>query len=250
MFEGGGRLSFNDHKSYGQILSGNEPSILLVEDDRHLNQQLTSLLHDSRYQVTNLDCGAEALNCLKQSNFDLIILDINLPEVDGFGLLNFIRFHSNTPVIMLTAYGAEEHRIRGLRYGADDYISKPCNFTEVSLRIEAILRRTGHNQASSSNRYQEYKELKLDKNELAVTVNESAPITLTPIQFKLLWTLVANHGAVQSKPFLYQVVLERDFSSYDRSLDMHLSRVRKSLVALGMSSERIQTVHGKGYLLR
>ena len=123
MFEGGGRLSFNDHKSYGQILSGNEPSILLVEDDRHLNQQLTSLLQDSRYQVTNLDCGAEALNCLKQSNFDLIILDINLPEVDGFGLLNFIRFHSNTPVIMLTAYGAEEHRIRGLRYGADDYLS-------------------------------------------------------------------------------------------------------------------------------
>ena len=87
-------------------------------------------------------------------------------------------------------------------------------------------------------------------SELTVTVNESAPITLTPIQFKLLWTLVANHGAVQSKPFLYQVVLERDFSSYDRSLDMHLSRVRKSLVALGMSSERIQTVHGKGYLLR
>ncbi|MEF1290477.1 response regulator transcription factor, partial [Vibrio sp. M260118] len=215
------------------------PSILLVEDDPLLNGQLTALLSKQGYQVSNIQCGALALTTLSQQQFDLIILDINLPQVDGFGLLNYIRAHSNTPVIMLTAYGAEEHRIRGLRFGADDYISKPCNFTEVSLRIEAILRRAGMNQNPDSSRYLEHRELKLDRNAHEVTVNGSQKVMLTPIQFKLLWTLVQNYGSVQSKPYLYQMVLERDFSPYDRSLDMHLSRIRKSLVELGMPQDRI-----------
>jgi len=226
------------------------PSILLVEDDLLLNQQLTALLQTHDYQVTNLQCGALALTALSQQKFDLVILDINLPEVDGFGLLNYIRAHSETPVIMLTAFGAEEHRIRGLRYGADDYISKPCNFTEVSLRIEAILRRSGVHSSTNSNRYLTHQELKLDRHEYEVTVDGYKKVTLTPIPFKLLWTLVQNHGSVQSKPYLYQMVLEREFSPYDRSLDMHLSRIRKSLVNLGMPQDRIQTIHGKGYLVR
>ncbi|MFM2588078.1 response regulator transcription factor [Vibrio sp. TBV020] len=250
MLESSTPSAYFEHREVSDESVASNPAILLVEDDPLLNQQLTALLQTQQYQVTNLDCGALALSALSQQQFDLVILDINLPEVDGFGLLNYIRAHSNTPVVMLTAYGAEEHRIRGLRYGADDYISKPCNFTEVSLRIEAILRRSGVNPSANSNRYLEYQELKLDRHEYEVTVEGSSKVTLTPIQFKLLWTLVQNYGSVQSKPYLYQMVLEREFSPYDRSLDMHLSRIRKSLVQLGMPQDRIQTMHGKGYLIR
>ncbi|MDA0148207.1 response regulator transcription factor [Vibrio sp. LaRot3] len=229
-------------------------SILLVEDDPALNHQLSSLLCSQHYQVTSLDCGEKALNVLSDHHFDLVLLDINLPKVDGFEILNVIRGRTKTPVVMLTAYGAEEHRIKGLRYGADDYISKPCNFEEVSLRIEAVLRRT--QQASNvtpSSRYLSHQELTLDRHQHTVTVNNeesSQDVVLTPIQFKLLWTLVQNSGQVQSKPYLYQAVLERDFSPYDRALDMHLSRIRKTLTSLGMSQDRIKTVHGKGYLVK
>lgn len=250
MFESSGSAHLFGQDEISSSSTPHLPSILLVEDDALLNHQLTALLKSHDYQVANLECGAKALEILSEQRFDLIILDINLPEVDGFGLLNYVRAHSDTPVIMLTAYGAEEHRIRGLRYGADDYISKPCNFEEVSLRIEAILRRTGFNPIAASSRFLEHHELKLDRHEYEVTVNGGAKVTLTPIQFKLLWTLVQNFGSVQSKPYLYQMVLEREFSPYDRSLDMHLSRIRKSLVNLGVPQDRIQTIHGKGYLVR
>nr|WP_241210363.1 response regulator transcription factor [Vibrio ichthyoenteri] len=228
-------------------------SILLVEDDINLNHQLTALLQSEHYCVSNVECGAKALTLLKMRQFDLILLDVNIPNIDGFGLLKYVRSHSRTPVIMLTAYGAEEHRIKGLRYGADDYISKPCNFEEVKLRIEAVLRRTQQLAAPTSSRYLSYQELTLDRQTYQVTVtseNHEEPLVFTPIQFKLLWTLIQHKGSVQSKPFLYQAVLEREFSPYDRALDMHLSRVRKQLSALGMAQGRIQTVHGKGYIIK
>ena len=229
-------------------------TILLVEDDPALNHQLSSLLCSQHYHVTSLDCGEKALSVLSHHRFDLVLLDINLPNVDGFEILNAVRARSKTPVIMLTAYGAEEHRIKGLRYGADDYISKPCNFEEVSLRIEAVLRRTqALNHLSSSSRHLSHHEIVLDRQQHTVTVRSDEgeqDVVLTPIQFKLLWTLVQNSGQVQSKPYLYQAVLERDFSPYDRALDMHLSRIRKTLTNLGMSQDRIKTVHGKGYLVK
>ncbi|MEZ9231219.1 response regulator transcription factor [Vibrio amylolyticus] len=228
-------------------------SVLLVEDDTFLNPQLTSLLKTDGHRVTSAYCGNEALSILQQQQFDLAILDIDLPNVDGLSLLHFIREHNDTPVILLTAYAAEEHRIRGLKSGADDYISKPCNFTELSLRVDAILRRTQKQTATSKNVELSSNELTLNKAETSVSVfngSSSERIDLTPIQFKLLWTLVHNRGSIQSKPYLYQTVLEREFSPYDRSLDMHLSRIRKRLVEAGMPSQRIQTIHGKGYLFQ
>lgn len=228
--------------------------ILVVEDDMALNEHLTDLLRNRGYQVSNTACGEQALELLKLESYDLILLDVDLPKVDGFSILNFVHEHSQTPVIMLTAYGAEEHRIRGFKSGADDYISKPCSFTEISLRVEAVLRRTiaePVNQAASH--LLQHQELTLDRFTQTVSVttaDQEHTTELTPTQFKLLWVLVQNAGAVQTKPFLYQTILEREFSQYDRSLDMHLSRVRKKLLSFGMSNERIQTVHGKGYIVK
>ncbi|WP_345894579.1 response regulator transcription factor [Vibrio campbellii] len=229
------------------------PSILLAEDDPDLNLQLTELLKAQCYNVVSMLEGDTALKAFQQQTFDLVILDVNLPNLDGFEVLNVIRSQSQTPVVMLTAYGAEEYRIQGLKCGADDYITKPCNFTEVSLRIEAILRRTQLIQQPNSPTQLSERELLLDKQNHTVNIHrrpEMTPIQLTPIQFKLLWTLVEHREEVLSKPFLYQTVLERQFSQYDRALDMHLSRVRKRLIAEGMSNDRIQTVHGKGYIFK
>ncbi len=237
-----------------------EFEILLVEDDLELNTQLTRLLQAQHYKVCAETCGQKALEQIKTGWFDLIILDVDLPEIDGFCLLQYIREKSTTPVMMLTASGAEEHRIRGLKSGADDYVTKPCSFTEVQLRIEAILRRTAP-QYSPYNRATQNldSQLILDRanhqvqvlNDASSSSEQHAPaIPLTPVQFKLLWTLVQNKGQALSKAYLYQAVLERDYSQYDRSLDMHLSRIRKKLVNHGMDAERIQTLYGKGYLFK
>lgn len=234
-------------------LQATNQSILLVEDDPDLNLQLTGLLKEQKYHVISMFNGNDGVKAFQQQSFDLVILDVNLPNLDGFEVLNVIRSQSQTPVVMLTAYGAEEYRIQGLKCGADDYITKPCNFTEVSLRIEAILRRTQLVKQPNSPSHLNDRELLLDKQTHSVSLHHRpgmGPIQLTPIQFKLLWTLIDHRGEVLSKPFLYQSVLERQFSQYDRALDMHLSRVRKRLIADGMSNDRIQTVHGKGYIFK
>ncbi len=211
------------------------------------------MLESQSYKVSALKDGDAALTAIQNQLFDLIVLDVDLPGVDGFSILSAVRSKTKTPVIMLTAYGAEEHRIRGLRSGADDYVTKPCSFTELSLRIEAVLRRTDPQSHPSQLKTYRYEEIELDRSEHKVVLhlaNRHSTIEMTPIQFQLLWTLATNHGFTQSKPFLYQTVLQREFSPYDRSLDMHMSRVRKRLIAEGLDPLRIQTVHGKGYLLK
>lgn len=247
-------LSFDYSTLSNQANTSKQSRILVVEDDITLNEHLTDLLRNQGYDVFSTACGEQALERLRLESYDLILLDVDLPKVDGFSLLQFVHEHSQTPVIMLTAYGAEEHRIRGFKSGADDYISKPCSFTEISLRVEAVLRRTKAEPAPQTpSHLLNHHELTLDRFAQTVTVNASQQVhttELTPIQFKLLWVLVQNAGAVQTKPFLYQAVLEREFSQYDRSLDMHLSRVRKKLISFGMSNDRIQTVHGKGYIVK
>ncbi len=223
------------------------PRILIVEDDVTLNEQLAELLRSQGFQTDQCHDGQQGLNVALNDRFDLILLDVLLPSLGGFALLNQLRRIRQTPVMMLTACGAEQERIEGFSKGADDYLPKPFNFTELLLRIEALLRRTrgsiekiiGHNELRVD-------DLLLKRREQEV-LYEGQPIVLTPIQFRLLWVLLDSLGETLTKPYLYQVVLERVFSRYDRSLDMHLSRVRKKLVEAGMPAERLVTVHGKGY---
>ena len=135
----------------------------------------------------------------------------------------------------------------GYQQGADDYVPKPFSFTELLLRIEALLRRTlGETDQRADPATLAAGELKLDRHAMTVSF-QGNPVSLTPIQFRLLWILVLHQSEALSKPYLYQVVLEKEFSRYDRSLDMHLSRVRRKLVEAGVAGDRLQTVHGKGY---
>ncbi|MDU0353917.1 response regulator transcription factor [Paraglaciecola aquimarina] len=223
------------------------PRILIIEDDLTLSDQVARLLEEKGFNTKQCLDGQKGLLTALQESFDLILLDLLLPSLNGFSILNQLRQVKNTPVMMITASGAEQERIEGYRKGADDYLPKPFNFTEMMLRIEALLRRS----RIQTERTQQSSQLIVDP----LTLNrrtqqvlfDDKELEFTPLQFKLLWVMLENRHEIMSKAFLYQTVLVRPFSLYDRSLDMHLSRVRKKLVAAGMSPERLVTLHGKGY---
>ncbi|MBE0363347.1 hypothetical protein PULV_a3542 [Pseudoalteromonas ulvae UL12] len=219
-------------------------SILIIEDDLALNEQISALLAHKGFSVHSEHDGLEGLHVAERQFFNLILLDVKLPRLMGYELLAQLRKTQQTPVIMLTAFGAEEHRIKGLSLGADDYLSKPFNIEELLLRIDAILRRTSaplpqaHGNAQS--------DICFNDTQMLAQYRQKH-IELTPIQFNLLKTLVKNNKSPLSKQYLYQHVLKREYSQYDRSLDMHLSRVRKKCVQVGMPAHFITTLHGKGY---
>lgn len=223
--------------------------ILIIEDDITLSDQVARLLEEKGFNIEQAFDGQKGLLTALQQSFDLILLDLLLPSLDGFSILNQLRQVKHTPVMMITASGAEQERIEGYRKGADDYLPKPFNFTEMMLRIEALLRRSrNHQQTEQTNQTTQLNvdELRLNRRKQQVFF-DTEEVELTPIQFKLLWVMLENQREVMSKAFLYQSVLDRPFSRYDRSLDMHISRVRKKLVEAGMSPERLTTLHGKGY---
>ncbi len=221
--------------------------ILIIEDDESLNEQLGNLLRSKGFHTTQHHDGQEGLLAALRGQFDLILLDVLLPTLDGFSVLSRLRKRLLTPVMMLTACGAEAERIEGYSQGADDYLPKPFNFKEMMLRIEALLRRSRVSlQANPTRRELRVAKLLLNRIEQKAWYGEQE-LVFTPIQFRLLWVLVENRNEVLTKPYLYQMVLERGFSYYDRSLDMHLSRVRRKLVDAGLGTECLITVHGKGY---
>lgn len=223
-------------------------NILIIEDDKILNQQLTELLTLKGYQVEQCFDGETGLLKASSQQHHLILLDVMLPARDGFSLLKVLRKSSQTPVIMVTAKDAEQERIQGFSQGADDYVSKPFSTAELLLRIEAILRRSHHQMAESSKQELTVDGLTINIKKQLVSVEDKV-LEFTPIQFKLLWELLLNRGEVLSKAYLYQKVLNKNIGSYDRSLDMHLSRVRRKLNEGNWHGERLQTSHGKGYCL-
>ncbi|ARU54633.1 response regulator receiver-modulated signal transduction transcriptional regulator [Oleiphilus messinensis] len=221
--------------------------LLVIDDDQSLNNQLTTLLRNRSFDVQQQFDGEQGLLCAVQKKFDLILLDAMLPDRDGFSVLHHVRNNSNTPVIMLMNDGTEAERIKGLSIGADDCLPKPFNPEELMLRIDAILRRTGVIQSPVKSQLEIHTNgLKLNKRTQS-TYYSDREITLTPTQFKLLWMLVSNPNEILSKAFLYKTILEREFILYDRSLDMHMSRVRKKLEQAGMPKDRLKTIHGTGY---
>ncbi|WP_025563012.1 response regulator transcription factor [Psychromonas sp. SP041] len=230
-------------------MSTTNARILVIEDDQSLNKQLSEILVGRCFSVVQCFDGESGLEKALSEKFDLILLDVLLPKLDGFSMLKRLRAHRSTPVIIITACGAEEERIKGFNKGADDYLPKPFNIEELMLRIDALLRRTMNTQVPVRKPSELMVDLfSLNKRNQQV-LYDGELVVFTTIEFNLLWTLLDNQGEILSKPYLYQIVLERNFSLYDRSLDMHLSRIRRKLTDNGMLADRIKTVHGKGYCL-
>ncbi len=226
----------------------NTLKLLIVEDDPVLNSHLGELLSEAGYQVDQCQDGEKGLELASCHRYHLILLDIMLPQRDGLSLLRMLRKTQQTPVILITAKGAEEERIRGFSQGADDYVTKPFNSTELLLRIEALLRRSHPVADGTDADLLKFNELEINRKKQSVFIFDRQ-VDMTPIEFKLIWVLALQQGEILSKAYLNQLVLNRPYSNYDRSLDMHLSRIRRKLNSAGWDDTHLQTVHGKGYLL-
>lgn len=210
--------------------------ILIIEDDSKLNQLLYAMLEEQGFLCSSCLDGKQGLEAIRQQAFDLILLDVMLPKINGLQVLSQLRELCETPVILLTALGAEQDRIEGFKTGADDYLTKPFSTEELLLRIEAILRRTTNHS---------------DSNIHSMQIDHSLreKLQLTPVENQIVNVLLDNFEQTLSKPLLYRHALQKSFNQYDRSLDMHISKIRKKLFALDDCKIAVQTVHGKGYRL-
>ncbi|BFM18673.1 response regulator transcription factor [Maricurvus nonylphenolicus] len=218
--------------------------ILVVEDDQTVNGLICQNLETEGYTVTCVFDGENGVSQAVKENYDLILLDVMMPKLDGFEVLSRLREKKQTPVLMLTAKGGEQDRICGFQSGADDYLIKPFNMAELTLRIEAILRRTQTVSQPSVNVVRGAVVLDPLSGEVLI---HSKPIAFTPLEFDLLRSLMEQAGKVVSKAELYQSVLCREYSRYDRTLDMHISKIRKKMSSAGLPINTIRTVRGQGY---
>ncbi|MFI8483284.1 response regulator transcription factor [Pseudomonas sp. NPDC078700] len=220
--------------------------ILAIEDDPVLSVHLQEHLCSRGFQVTLHKDGKAGLAQGLTQPFDLVLLDILLPNLDGLNVLEQLRHHSSVPVILISALGAEQDRIAGFSQGADDYLPKPFTMAELEVRIAAIMRRVAYERGYQKVAAQ-IPSLELSQQQTDVRhQNQWAQLTTT--EFRLLELLIENAGEVLSKAFLYQQVLHRAYSQHDRSLDMHISHVRRKLSAIGYLSGRVETAWGKGYV--
>jgi DNA-binding response OmpR family regulator len=226
------------------------PSILIVDDDRELGQMLTEYLSGEGFQVSVLRDGAEALERLidQPHPADLVILDVMLPSLSGFEVLRRLRRSLSVPVIMLTAHGADVDRIVGLELGADDYLPKPFNPRELVARMRAVLRRFSPRDADTPAHPISIGPLRLDPAIFEVTLSGEA-VRLTGTELRLLEVLMRSAGQVQSRESLTERVLGRRLTPYDRSIDTHVSNLRRKLGLGENGLPEIRSIRGAGYVL-
>jgi two-component system response regulator CpxR len=221
--------------------------VLIIDDDEELCELVSEYLTAEGFETTCVHDGATGLEKASSGDYDLAILDVMLPKMNGFEVLTDLRKSSDMPVLMLTARGDEADRIGGLEIGADDYLSKPFNPRELLARLRAILRRIG-----PDDEHQQPEKISVDDLELSRTsrsvVREGEELGLTSVEFELLNVLLRDAGTVIRKEDLSETVLERRLSPYDRSLDMHISNLRKKLGPRKDGSERIKTIRSVGYI--
>ena len=223
--------------------------LLLVDDDVELTELLSSLLTLEGFDVQTANNGLEALQKLDESH-ELVLLDVMMPKLNGLDTLKEIRKVSNVPVMMLTAKGDDIDRVLGLELGADDYLPKPFNDRELVARIRAILRRS----VPPSNNVDDTKEILSFENVTLYLTRQTAMydeknLNLTDYEFKILHRLIESKGNIVTREELSLEVLGKTLSPFDRSLDMHISNLRRKLPERESKLSWFKTLRGKGYLL-
>jgi two-component system response regulator PfeR len=221
--------------------------ILAIEDDPILGAHLVSHLSDRGFSVELGQTGEQGLGMACQTQYDLILMDILMPGLNGLEVLATLRKRQGTPVILMSALGAEQDRIAGYSSGADDYLPKPFSMSEMDVRIDAVLRRVAYERGEQGSVPHD-PDLAFDeaRNDVCYTGSWAR---LTPTEFRLLELFSRHAEEVLSKAFLYQQVLHRGYSQHDRSLDMHVSNIRRKLQQLGYGGRRLESVWGRGYVL-
>lgn len=223
--------------------------ILIVDDDQKTRMLLKTYLEKNQYEVILSHNGESFLSelHLQAGQLSLVILDVMLPDTDGFALCRIVRQQSNVPIIMLTASSDETDRVVGLELGADDYIAKPYSPRELLARIKAILRRVAVEPAAAP-RYYRFNGFTLDALERKVVDSDGQPLALTGLDFQLLKYFVDHPGDILDRSVLCEETRGRDAGPLDRSLDVQISRLRLRLNDDGKQPMLIKTVRGAGYV--
>ncbi len=233
----------------GQVppaMSSNQ-KVLVVEDEEHVAELITLYLDKAGYTTEVVADGPEALPAVRRFGPQLVILDLMLPGMDGLEVCRQIRKESRVPIIMLTAKAEEVDRVVGLELGADDYVVKPFSPRELVARVKAVLRRTGEPEERGDASYRlEVPGLRMDQETHQAWVGETE-LSLTPMEFKLLWYLAAHPRRVCSREELLERVWGYDSYSDARTVDVHVKRVRGKLEEAGAAAAKIATVWGLGY---
>jgi DNA-binding response OmpR family regulator len=218
-------------------------SVLVVDDDADMRSLVGELLARAGYQVTEAEDGRVALRLLYDERPDLILLDISMPELDGWGTLERIREVSDVPVVMVSALGAELEKVRALRGGADDYVTKPFGRQELLARVETVLRR-----APASKVRESYRDgwLTVDFAQRRVRACD-ADVELTPLEFKLLGAFVDHPGRLLAHDQLLELVWGGGRGSSRDQVKLYVRYLRRKLEAAGMPEDAIETVRGFGY---
>lgn len=225
------------------------PSILMIDDDQELTELLGEYLVSEGFQFSCCHDGESGLHSAFNNDIDLILLDVMMPKLNGFDVLKALGGRHTTPILMLTAKGDDADKVLGLELGADDYLPKPFKHRELLARINAILRRIEITEKDQ--------ELK-DNQELSVndvTLNYATrkvychgePIELTGTEYQLLETLMTKPSVIISKNELSEKVLNRKLSAFDRSIDMHISNIRRKLLPYS-PADKLKTIRGAGYI--
>lgn len=222
--------------------------ILIIDDDEELCELVSEYLTVEGFTIESVNDGESGLAKALNGDFDIVILDVMLPKMNGFDVLRNLRVESKLPVIMLTARGDDMERIVGLEIGADDYLPKPFNPRELAARLRAILRRT----ETMSDDADSGEKLDIDGIQVSaasrVASCDGVELNLTSVEFELLSELLREAGKIIRKEDLSERVLERKLSPFDRSLDMHISNLRRKLGTRADGSERIKTIRSVGYI--
>ena len=213
--------------------------ILVVEDEKDIQNIIKAFLENAEYKVETADDGLEAINLIQKNNYDLIVLDIMLPKLDGFTVCEIIRKNSNVPIIILTALTDEESQLKGFDKLADDYITKPFSMPIVLKHIEAILRRTDNSKESVG--ILKYKNMVLNTENYEVFV-DNKKIPLTYREYEILKLFLENQGKVFTRDNILNSIWSYDYYGDDKIVNTHIKNIRKKL-----GYDYIETVRGVGY---
>jgi len=221
--------------------------VLIIDDDEELCELVSEYLGVEGFETAVVNDGASGLEAARSGKYDMAILDVMLPKMNGFEVLKNLRTDSTLPVLMLTARGDDMERIVGLETGADDYLPKPFNPRELVARLRAIMRRANTDNGEKGSEKILVDDVELSEASRSARMN-GEEVILTSVEFDLLKHLLLEAGKVIKKEDLSLRVLDRELSPFDRSLDMHISNLRKKLGHRDDGSERIKTVRSVGYI--
>jgi len=221
--------------------------ILIIDDDTDLCALVARYLITEGFAVDRAADARQGIELALSGSYALVMLDVMMPDLSGFDVLRRIRERSRTPILMLTARGDTHDRVLGLELGADDYLPKPYDPSELAARIRAILRRSESPPGSAASTPLVVDDIELTASTRAVT-RDGKPIDLTAVEFDLLEVLMKVAGTVVRREDLVRTVLGREFSPYDRSIDTHVCNLRRKIGRLKDGTDRIKGIRGTGYL--